>query len=607
MIKSENDILEIIKTSPSRTALKDADVVRYCEQILSTIPEYESLTNICYSIRKDMPIKICPVCGKYIPYRKTKLGKDKFCSDICYRSPVGLKIAKERRNNTNIERYGSLEEAHKAHHKMWEESIKNKYDKIIHWTPEWQAKREATMLERYGAKTTLESDILKEKVKKTNLERYGVEHICFSDEIRKKVTETNLKKYGGISPLANREVQEKVKKTNLERYGVEYIGHSLEVREKIKNTNNKLYGCDFPLENKDICSKAKDILFLQMENDVRDRVYASGYDIVGQYKGAEFRNEIRCLRCNNKFLHLIQSNKPIHCPFCDKVSGSRKEKEIFDYIKSFGLQVRERDRDILDGKELDLVIPSRALAIEVDGIYWHSEAGGKDKNYHLNKTKMCNDFGIRLIHIFDDEIINKKQIVKARLRAILGFTPYKIQARKCKIKEISSELYNKFVEKYHIQGAINTSIRIGLFYKGRLAAVMGFNKSRFNNSYDYELMRYCTLSSFNVIGGASKLLNHFRKNYKGSIISYADKRWSEGGVYKALGFKELEDTEPNYFYVKGNTRESRQKYQKHKLKDILEKFDENLSEKQNMINNGYSRIWDCGNKVFVLENDEKRN
>lgn len=601
MIKSENEILETIKTSSAKAALKDVEVVKYCEQILLTIPEYESLINVCYSIRKNIPIKICPVCGKYISYRKTKLGKDKFCSDSCYRSPAGLKIAKEKRINTNIKRYGSLEEAHKAHHEKWQESIKNKHGEIIYWTPEWQAKREATMLERYGAKTTLQSSILKEKVKKTNLERYGVEETGSSDIIREKISKTNLEKYGSVSPLGNNDIQEKLKDTILERYGVEHVGHSLEVREKIKSTNNKLYGCNFPLENRDICAKAKSILISQMKNDVRNRVYNSGYKIIGQYNGAEARNEIRCLRCNNNFLHLIQANKPIHCPFCDKISGSRKEKEIFDYIKSFGLQVRERDRDILDGKELDLVIPSKALAIEIDGIYWHSEAGGKDKNYHLNKTKMCNDFGIRLIHIFDDEIFNKKQIVKARLKAILGFTPYKIQARKCKIREISSGLYNKFVEKYHIQGAINTSIRLGLFYKNRLAAVMGFNKSRFNSNYDYELMRYCTLSSFNVVGGAGKLLNYFRKNYDGSIISYADKRWSEGSVYKALGFKELEDTEPNYFYVKGNTRESRQKYQKHKLKNILKNFDENLSEKQNMINNGYSRIWDCGNKVFVLE------
>ena len=116
-------------------------------------------------------------------------------------------------------------------------------------------------------------------------------------------------------------------------------------------------------------------------------------------------------------------------------------------------------------------------------------------------------------------------------------------------------------------------------------------------------MRYCTISSFNITGGAGKLLKYFRKHYQGSIISYADKRWSNGSLYRSLGFTELDDSAPNYYYVKGNTRESRQKFQKHKLEKVLEVFDPRLSEHQNMHKNGWSRIWDCGNKVFVLEND----
>jgi hypothetical protein len=114
------------------------------------------------------------------------------------------------------------------------------------------------------------------------------------------------------------------------------------------------------------------------------------------------------------------------------------------------------------------------------------------------------------------------------------------------------------------------------------------------------LLRYVTVGSFNVIGGAGKLLSYFRKNYTGSIISYADRRWSQGNLYKSLGFTLLQLSTPAYFYVKDGIRFSRIKFQKHKLKDELEIFDENLSEKENMENNGYFQVWDCGNKVFVL-------
>lgn len=604
MVKTEEEILNIIKTATAHRAQKDADVINYCNKILSEIPEYENITNVCYSIRKNKPIKVCPVCGKYITYGKTKKKKDKFCSDACYRSPRGLKLAKQKRDATNIEKYGSLENAFQSHHLAWKESMVKKYGKVMHWTPDWQKKREQTMLERYGAKNTLESDFLKEKVKKTNLKRYGVENIGNSKEIRDKIFSTVMERYGCSSTLKDKEVQNKIKSTNLKRYGSELVGKSEIIREKIKKTNLERYGCEYPLQNKNVNKKAVEVKRRELEEHVRRRVYGLGYEIIAEYNGSSCRNYIKCLRCDNTFLHNIMSNKPIHCPFCDKMTGSRIENTLFKYIKSLGVTVRERDRDILNGKELDLVIPSKKVAIEIDGIYWHSEARGKNKNYHIDKTKLCNEVGLNLIHIFDDELLEKNKIVKSRIRAILGYTPYKIQARKCRVEEITNDLYTKFVEKYHIQGAINTSVRLGLFYKQRLVAVMGFNKSRFNKKYDYELMRYCTVFSFNVVGGAGKLLKHFRKKYNGSIISYADKRWSTGNLYKSLGFKELEDTQPNYFYVKGNKRESRQKYQKHKLKNILKNFDESLTEKQNMINNGYSIIWDCGNKVFVLDKND---
>ena len=132
---------------------------------------------------------------------------------------------------------------------------------------------------------------------------------------------------------------------------------------------------------------------------------------------------------------------------------------------------------------------------------------------------------------------------------------------------------------------------------------MTFSKPRYAKNYDWELVRFCTLKGYNVAGGASKLLSSFRSNYKGSIISYANRRWSNGDLYRRLGFKEINRTSPGYYYFKENEMilYTRDRFQKHKLKDLLETFDERLTEEENMFENDYRKIYDCGNLVFVLE------
>lgn len=297
------------------------------------------------------------------------------------------------------------------------------------------------------------------------------------------------------------------------------------------------------------------------------------------------------------------------CPTCGQIFSqnnfvSRGEIELQEYIKSiYQGTIYTSCRSIITPEELDVYIPDLKIAFEFDGLYWHSEKIRPDKNFHLNKTNKCLKEGINLIHIFEDEWTLKNRLVKSRIKHLLGITPNKIYARNCEVKEISQNLTDKFLTKYHIQGSISAKYRYGLFYHNHLVAVMTFNKARFNSNYDFELLRYATVFNFSILGGASKLLAYFRNNNQGSIISYADKRWSVGNLYEKIGFKAISDSEPNYFYLHPSKviRESRLKYQKHLLKEKLDKFDPNLSEVENMHNNNYYRIWDCGNKVYILE------
>ena len=180
----------------------------------------------------------------------------------------------------------------------------------------------------------------------------------------------------------------------------------------------------------------------------------------------------------------------------------------------------------------------------------------------------------------------------------------KIFARKCEIREVDSNTAERFLKENHLQGYCVAKYRFGLYYENVLVSLMTFGKSRYNKNYDWELLRFCSKKGYNIVGGASKLLSHFRKQYSGSIISYANRRWSNGHLYETLGFEEIGKTDPNYFYFKEDDLYklySRVTFQKYKLENLLDVYDENLTETKNMFNNGYRQVFDCGNKIYALK------
>ena len=292
------------------------------------------------------------------------------------------------------------------------------------------------------------------------------------------------------------------------------------------------------------------------------------------------------------------------CPKC-ALKYNKSEDNIKEFIKSLNLDFELNNRTILNGKELDIYIPSKNIAIEYNGLYWHSELY-KSNDYHLNKTEECEKFGIQLIHIFEDEWLHKQDIVKSRLKNILGLTENRIYARKTEIKLVSSKDSKIFLDNNHIQGNVNSSIKLGLYYNNELVSLMTFGNLRKNlNSKSeegkYELFRFCNKLNTTVIGGANKLLKYFIGIYNPKeIISYADRRWSTGNLYEKLGFSFIHNSEPNYFYILNNKREYRFKYRK----DVLVKngFDKDKTEKEIMLERGIYRIYDSGNKKYVLSN-----
>lgn len=289
------------------------------------------------------------------------------------------------------------------------------------------------------------------------------------------------------------------------------------------------------------------------------------------------------------------------CPKCNNQT-SKAEKEIVEFLKQY-VEVEESNRTVLNGKELDIFIPTKKIAVEFNGLYWHSDKFVSD-NYHKDKTDVCEAQGIKLIQIFEDEWRDKKEIVKSRLLNIIGKTPNKIFARNCKLKEVSSKEASKFLEENHIQGKVGAKIKLGLYHNGELVSLMTFGNLRKalgskGNETDFELLRFCNLKDKTVVGGASKLLKYFKNNYNwNTIISYADRRWSQGDLYRSLKFDFLGETKPNYFYTKGTIRENRFNYRKSEL--VKQGHNKEKTEKQIMNELGYVRIFDSGTLKFKI-------
>lgn len=300
------------------------------------------------------------------------------------------------------------------------------------------------------------------------------------------------------------------------------------------------------------------------------------------------------------------------CPICYPTSISSPERELRSFIESLGFEVDSQKRMSPSQKRLDLYVPEKSLAIEYCGLMFHSygkdnwgaidNLDKEDRNIHVDKMKYVREsMKGKLLTIFEDEYINKKSLVLSIIKSSLGVYDRKIHARKCSISLIDFKTYSDFLESNHIQGTVNSPIRYGLFYEDDLVSVMGVGSSRFTKD-KYELHRFCTLINTVVNGGLSKMWAKFVKDYNPSeVVSYADARYFTGSSYENLGMVYVELTPPNYFYLKKHPlkRESRHKFQKHKLSSVLNTYDSNKSEAQNCFDNGYRRIWDCGNFKYM--------
>lgn len=292
---------------------------------------------------------------------------------------------------------------------------------------------------------------------------------------------------------------------------------------------------------------------------------------------------------------------------------SKYKKEIQEFLDNNNIEYMS-NRQILDGKEIDILIPSLKIGIEFDGLKWHTEWFGKKRhNYHLEKTIKCNENGYGLIHIFEDEYVNHKEIVYSKLSHLLGLDINlpKIMGRKCIVKEIYKFEAKEFLEKYHIQGYVSSTVYLGAYYNNELIAVMSFKNGNVKNP-NWELTRFASNYNYRCQGVASKMFSFFVKQYNPyKVVSFADRRWTintKQNLYTNLDFDFIKFTPPDYRYYIDESKNDKKYKRIHKMQ-MTKKI---LSTKYNLPiewtewemakHLGYDRIWDCGLLKYVWTN-----
>jgi len=366
---------------------------------------------------------------------------------------------------------------------------------------------------------------------------------------------------------------------------------------QLLSNHKKGHGCS--CNRKNVVSKSRRSTIDTIRNIETNRPNTFMFDKwTSEFIGSFDKPSTGCKKCGEYFNPAVNDllrNKH-NCPKCSK-SFSNEENEVLEFIKSiYDGKVISQSFDIISPKQIDIYLPKLNLAIEYCGVYWHTEKFLRDRKYHKNKLEDCNNRGIRLITIFSNEWVDSKELVKNKLRSVVGVdNRHTVFARKTTITIVDRGEKSIFFNNNHIQGDGHSSINIGLQYDNELVACVGLKKK----DNDFIVNRYAT--SHRVVGGLSKLLKYVQHNYTyDRLISFADLRWSDGNLYEQTGWK-LDRVLPedySYFY-KGKVHH-KFNFRRRQLQNIMqESFDSDKTEYQNCLDFGIYRLWDCGKNRYI--------
>lgn len=372
----------------------------------------------------------------------------------------------------------------------------------------------------------------------------------------------------------------------------------LKLAKRMSGENNPFFGKNHSDEAKRKNADARRLHFSEVLARIADvsqhiRVISDFND----YESQDSPLKIKCDICStDDLVSFFNIKRCWRCKTCNPV-GSRQQLEVSAFVESLGFEVVNSTKKVIPPLELDVWIPAKRIAIEYHGLYWHSGGrnGAFEKNRHKKKYERCAGSDIKLIQIFSDEWILKRDICESIIKNALGVNGIKLNARDCAVEEIDVATAKDFLEKTHISGYTRSRRKYGLFHKTQ--GLVGVVTTRLPIQKKWgkviEIARMSFSAGVTVRGGASKLLEHVKKQslldgYDG-ILSYADLRFGTGNVYQKCGMKFMGVTNVNYWYTDGHQRFDR----------FLYRAQSGKSENDVAAHAGVKAVWGAGNNVFV--------
>lgn len=493
-------------------------------------------------------------------------------------------------------------------------------------------KQKEVNLKLYGNSNYFLTSQFKEKQRKKVLELYGTEEYFSSEDSKIKRKNKFLEKYGVDNPMKNKEVRKKQEESCEKKYGKKNYAQTKEFKEKYVQTSLKNFGCDYPMQNESLIKIREETCqkkygkknYTQTDEYWQNRIAICrekyGVDHPSQLKENREKAKKTCQKrygesnyskteeskLRNKSHFMKKFGVP--SPLCLKENQKygKTQTEIMDWLNSFEkCNFKNNSYEVLKGKEIDLYDKNLNIGIEYSGLYWHTELSPQPRNrdYHYEKYKRCLENNIKLITIFEDEWKYKKEICKSLLKSKLGMYDKRTQARKCKIESIEKKEFKEFCDKNHLLGSNNLGlVYFSLKHENELLGVISLGRHP-RKKEELILDRLCFKINVQIIGGTGKLfkkcIEWAKQNNYDKIVSWSDNRWSQGNVYKEIGFELEKELGPNYSYVnlkKPYFRESKQSKKKSNINCPPDK-----TEREFMAEQGYARIWDCGKKTWVYK------
>lgn len=288
----------------------------------------------------------------------------------------------------------------------------------------------------------------------------------------------------------------------------------------------------------------------------------------------------------------------VGCRRCGQARTSSFETLVIDHLTELGIDVVLGSRRLIPPYEIDVFIPDLNIGFEINGVYWHSDAHPRiHRNYHRDKTQLAAERGIRLIHLWEDDLRDNLSNELRFITHVVGKSVKKRYARNTNLREIDITLARDFVNDHHVQGFASGSVYIGHFIGDELIGCTIFKKRK----HDWELTRHCC--SCLVVGSLGKAVKHFTSRFDAPrVVSFCDLTRYTGASYIAAGFKLESTIPPDYKYVVSGKRVHKFNFRRKSLKvRFPDVYEDHLSETEIMKKLNFHKIFDCGKHRFVYE------